>query len=259
MTLQARGLRYEAGRKAIVEDIDIDVSGGSVTGVLGPNGAGKSTLLHLLAGTLRPSAGTVSLNGEDLLGLGRRPRARRVALVEQDATTDLSLTVREITLLGRTPHRSILAGDSVGDLQLADASLAAVGMADFGNRLFDTLSGGERQRVQLARALVQQPQLLLMDEPTNHLDIHAQLSVLTLVRDLASQGVTAVAALHDMNLAAQFCDHLIVLDGGRVVSAGPVSEVLTRDMIRSVYSVRAEILHHPSSQRPIVTYSGTDC
>jgi iron complex transport system ATP-binding protein len=257
MTLQVRGLRYDVGGRRIVRDVDLSVPAGKVTGVLGPNGAGKSTLLHLIAGTVAPIAGNVWLDGEDLRSLGRRARARKVALVEQDARTELSLTVRDVVLLGRTPHRSVLAGDSADDLSIAAASLAAVGMQDFGHRLFDTLSGGERQRVQLARALVQEPRLLLLDEPTNHLDIHAQLSVLSLIRGLTARGVTAVAALHDLNLAAEFCDHLIVLSGGEMVSSGPVGEVLTATMIESVYAVTAEVFPHPVSQRPVVTYSGT--
>lgn len=257
VSLQTNGLGYAVGTTNILADVAFSAPAGTVTGILGPNGAGKSTLLHLLAGTLRPSAGTVSLAGVDLSAMRRRARARRVALVEQDTATDLSLTVQEVALLGRTPHRSIFAGDSADDLSLTAEGLAAVGMEAFADRPFDTLSGGERQRVQLARALIQQPSLLLLDEPTNHLDIHAQLSVLALVRGLADRSVTAVAALHDMNLAAEFCDQLIVLAAGRVVAAGPVAQVLTAAMIRSVYSVRAEVFAHPSSGRPVVTYSGT--
>jgi iron complex transport system ATP-binding protein len=257
MTLRIRGLSYEIGGRRIVRGVDVEVPSGSVTGVLGPNGAGKSTLLHLVAGTLPATAGQVRLDGEDLFLLGRKARARRVALVEQDTRTELSMTVGEVVLLGRTPHRSVLAGDSAEDLGMAAAALAAVGMEDFGHRLFDTLSGGERQRVQLARALVQEPRLLLLDEPTNHLDIHAQLSVLSMVRRLSVGGVTAVAALHDLNLAAEFCDHLIVVADGQVVDSGPVGDVLTAAMIESVYAVKAEVFPHPVSRRPVVAYSGT--
>ncbi|MCG2621076.1 ATP-binding cassette domain-containing protein [Arthrobacter sp. I2-34] len=257
MTLRVRGLSYGIGGKQIVCNAGFEVPSGAVTGVLGPNGAGKSTLLHLMAGTLPASAGEVRLDGEDLFLLRRKDRARRVALVEQDARTELSMTVREVVLLGRTPHRSMLAGDSAGDPAITAAALAAVGMQDFGHRLFNTLSGGERQRVQLARSLAQEPRLLLLDEPTNHLDIHAQLSVLSLVRRLSADGVTVVAALHDLNLAAEFCDHLMVMAGGQVVAAGPVGDVLTAELIERVYAVKAEVFAHPVSGRPVVAYSGT--
>lgn len=257
MTLTTSSLHYAAGGRLILRGVDFTVPQGAVTAILGPNGAGKSTLLHLLAGTLHPREGTVQLGDEDLQTLGRRARARRIALVEQEASTELSLTVRDIALLGRTPHRSMLAGDSKADHALATTCLQTVGMEDFADRRFISLSGGERQRVQLARALVQQPKLLLLDEPTNHLDIHAQLTLLGLIRRLSHEGVTVVAALHDLNLAAEFCDFLVVLDGGRVVSAGPVEEVLTADMIRSVYAVNSEVFRHPITQRPVVAYSGT--
>jgi iron complex transport system ATP-binding protein len=253
--LTARGLQYGVGGRPIVLDVEFSAPEGAVTGILGPNGAGKSTLLQLLAGTLRPEAGGVWLGGRDLLGLKRRDRARTVALVEQGTTTELSLTVRDVALLGRVPYRSFLAGDSEADVHLAMQSLAAVGMEGFEDRPFGTLSGGERQRVQIARSLVQEPRLLLLDEPTNHLDIHAQLSVLTLARSLTFGGVTVVAALHDLNLAAEYCDYLVVMSGGSVVSAGTVEEVLTPRMIRDVYAVEAEVFTHPTRHRPIVTYS----
>ena len=257
MTLEIRGLQYSMGGKPIICGIEASVPAGAITGVIGPNGAGKSTFMNLIAGTLLPDGGTVLLDGHDVGRLRRRERARRIALVEQEATTELSLTVREVALLGRTPHRSILAGDSKQDEVIAVSSLAAVGMHHFADRQFDSLSGGERQRVQLARALVQEPRLLLLDEPTNHLDVHAQLSILSLIRKQARQGISTVAALHDLNLAAEFCDHLIVLADGRVVSSGPVDDVLTTTMIRDVYSVHADVFCHPRTGRPIVAYSGT--
>lgn len=254
MTLSTSGLGYRIGSTQIIDGIDIAVASGQVAGVLGPNGAGKSTLLHLISGTMRPSSGGIRLRDEDLLALNRRARAKRVALVEQDVTTELSLKVLDVALLGRTPHRSVFAPDTDDDRRIAIESLQHVGMSEFINRNFDSLSGGERQRVQLSRALVQNPRLLLLDEPTNHLDIHAQLNVLALVRQLAASGVTAIAALHDLNLAATFCDHLIVMSGGRIVAQGAPREILTVELIRNVYDVGAEILTHPTTGQPVITY-----
>lgn len=252
--LHATGLGFRVGSIPILEDAGIKIASGQVVGILGPNGAGKSTLLHLIAGTMRPTEGHISLHGQDLLKIARRERARLVALVEQNVTTELPLTVLDVAMLGRTPHRSLLAGDSAEDQKFALKQLEAVGMAGFASRQFETLSGGERQRVQLARALVQNPSLLLLDEPTNHLDIHAQLGVLSLVRELAAGGVTVVAALHDLNLAATYCDQLIVLSAGRVVAAGDPVTVLTPELIGDVYDVTAHILMHPVTGKPVITY-----
>ncbi|WP_022887214.1 ABC transporter ATP-binding protein [Glaciibacter superstes] len=252
--LEASRLSYTIDGRMLVDGVDVSVPSGSVSALLGPNGAGKSTLLALIAATRRPSGGTVLLDDTDLGSLPRRERARRVALVEQDSATDVELSVRQVVLLGRTPHQSMLAGDSAQDGTIADEALETVGMSSFAARRFHTLSGGERQRVQLARALTQQPSLLLLDEPTNHLDISAQLSVLALVRSLATQGVTALAALHDLTLAASYSDHVIVLQRGRVVAAGATDATLTPDLIRSVFEVDAVVLRHPESGRPVIAF-----
>ncbi len=275
---QTRGLALTAGRVSwsvdgslILDDVALDVPPGAVTGILGPNGAGKSTLLRVLAGVQRPDGGEVALvpsdaggsdDTVDLLAMPRRKRARLLALVEQDATSELPLTVRDAVLLGRTPHRSMLAGDSPSDREIAEAALARTGATHLAERLVGTLSGGERQRVHLARALAQQPRVLLLDEPTNHLDVAAQLAAMTLVRELADDGVTVIAALHDLTLAAQTCDHVVVLaprlpdgTGGMVVAAGPVDEVLVPHVLDEVYGVRTTVLRHPLTGRPVLTFS----
>jgi iron complex transport system ATP-binding protein len=186
----------------LVDAATFDAPAGRVTALLGPNGAGKSTLLRSIAGVTRPTSGSVLLDGEDLLGMRRRERARRVAFVEQDATTELPLTGRAVAALGRTPHEALLGGRDPGSDEIVTDSLAAAGALDFADRVIPSLSGGERQRVLLARALAQAPRLLLLDEPMNHLDIAAQLEVLGLLGRLAADGVTVVAALHDLALAA---------------------------------------------------------
>ncbi|WP_372403409.1 ATP-binding cassette domain-containing protein [Sanguibacter suaedae] len=238
----------------MVDGIDCTAPPGQVTGLLGPNGSGKSTLLRLLAGVESPDVGDVRLGRDDLLAMPRRHRARLLALVEQDAATDLPLPVLDAVLLGRIPHRSLLAGDTATDRALALDALDRAGVAHLAGRDLATLSGGERQRVHMARALAQQPRVLLLDEPTNHLDVAAQLATMRLVSELAADGVAVLAALHDLNLAASTCDHVILLSAGRVVAAGPVTEVLVPAVLDDVYGVRTQVLTHPSTGRPVLVF-----
>ena len=236
----------------ILDGLVFDAPAGRVTALLGPNGAGKSTLLRAIAGIRRPAAGTVEFDGDDLLAMRRRDRARRVALVEQEATTELPLTSRAVAGLGRTPHEALLGGrDPSSDAVVTDA-LTDAGALELADREVPTLSGGERQRVLLARALAQQPRLLLLDEPMNHLDIAAQLDVLALLARLAADGVTVVAAMHDLALAASHADHVVVLAGGRVIESGPTAETLTPDLIREVYGVRAAWTTNPLTGKPLL-------
>ena len=250
--LSVAGVTDHIDGALILDGVVFEAPAGAVTALLGPNGAGKSTLLRVIAGIRRPAAGTVEFEGDDLLVMRRRDRARRVALVEQDATTELPLTSRAVAGLGRTPHEALLGGrdpssDAVITQALTDAG--ALGLAD---REVPSLSGGERQRVLLARALAQQPRLLLLDEPMNHLDIAAQLDVLALVARLAADGVTVVAAMHDLTLAASYADHVVVLSDGRVVASGATSETLTPDLIREVYGVRAAWTTNPLTGKPLL-------
>lgn len=247
--LSVRDLTRSRGGNVIVEAIDLDVAEGSLVGLIGPNGSGKTTLLHTIAALGRPDAGTIVLGDDDVLALARRHLGQRLALVEQQASTEVDLTVLDVVLLGRTPYRKPLQGDSDNDLKLALAALTQVGLSTFVERRWRTLSGGEQQRVHLARALVQQPRLLLLDEPTNHLDISHQLQLMALVRN---SGLTTLAALHDLNLAALFCDHLVLLHHGRVHAAGPVDAVLTTDLLAEVYQVRADVNVHPGTGRPLI-------
>ncbi|WP_329109820.1 ATP-binding cassette domain-containing protein [Micromonospora sp. NBC_01699] len=249
--LTAAGLSWSVRGTLIVDGVSCSVPAGTLVGLLGPNGSGKTTLLRLIARLTTPDRGTVLLGGDDLTGLDRRDLARRLALVEQYADTDLDLTVLDVVLLGRTPHRRSWWGEGAADLAAAYAALDRVDLAGFARRRWHTLSGGERQRVQLARAFTQEPELLLLDEPTNHLDIGHQLQLLHLVR---RSGVTTLAALHDLNLAAMFCDTLVVLHRGRVAAAGPVAEVLTPDLLREVFTVHADVGTHPTTGRPSLTF-----
>lgn len=251
--LTGEDLTYRVASATLLDGVDLYLRTGQVTGVLGPNGSGKSTLLRLVVGALPPSAGLLRLDGADLAALGRRRRARAMALVEQDAHTDIPLTAIEVVLLGRIPHQGAFGADSPADLELADACLHRAGAADLADRDFATLSGGERQRVQLARALAQQPRLLLLDEPTNHLDVAAQLALLDVVRQVAAGGTGVLTALHDLNHAAAVCDQVLVLDHGQVVATGEPYEVLTPALVAAVYGVAAEWV--PTSHGPTLSFA----
>ena len=245
-------IRISAGGRILVDGVDITAPAGTVTALLGPNGAGKSTLLRALAAVARPESGTVHFGPDDAFALSRRQRARLAALVEQDASTDLDLTVYDTVALGRLPHEGLWGGDGPDRAGIVRKSLDTVGMAPFASRRVTTLSGGERQRVLLAKALAQQTPLLLLDEPTNHLDIAAQLQTLALLRRLAAGGTTVLAALHDLGLAIAHADHVVVLKDGAVVAAGPTRDTLTPELLREVYTVEAIVLTHPGTGRPVL-------
>lgn len=254
-TLQARGLSLERGGRLILNDVDCAVDRGSLTALVGPNGAGKSTLLHVIASAEQQTSGTILFSGADVSGMRRRERARRAALVEQQSETDLDLSVFDVVMLGRTPHTSFLGAPGSADELIALDALRTVDADPLLTRRFHELSGGERQRVLLARALAQQPQLLLVDEPTNHLDIHAQLATLAALRALADTGMAVLAALHDLTLTARFADRVIMLDHGRVVASGPTLDVLTPERLGAVYHVRADIVPHPVDGTPLIAFA----
>ena len=253
--LHADRVRFTRGRRLIIDDVDCTVPGGSVGALLGPNGAGKSTLLHLIAGVEHADAGAARLGRRDLAALRRRDRARLVALAEQEVQDAPGLRVAEVVALGRTPYLGAFAGPDAHDRAVVRRTIDDLGLVDLADREYATLSGGERQRVNLARAIAQEPELLLLDEPTNHLDVHAQLTALGLLRSLARGGLTVLAALHDLSLAAAYADHVVVLAEGRVRAAGTPADVLTPALIREVWSVEAAVLEHPATGRPLIAYS----
>lgn len=239
----------------VVDGISFSVPPGSVCALIGPNGAGKSTLLRAIATVEKPDAGTVSFNARSLQSMGRKARARLVGFVEQDASTELTLTAREVVALGRTPHQSLWQEESLRDRAAVAEALQLAGVTEFAERDFTSLSGGECQRVLLAKALAQEPSLLLLDEPTNHLDISAGLATLELLGRLAASGVSVLAALHDLNLALAASDHVLVMHRGRAIAFGPTAETLTAELIGEVYGVRADVLEHPATGRPMVALS----
>lgn len=238
MSLVATEVVWRAGGREIVDRVSLEIDHGEFLGVVGPNGSGKTSLIALLTGLRRPHSGSVTLNGKPLSVYGRKAVARLIALVEQQADTTEPIVARQAVELGRTPHLGPLSPWSTADHAIVDAALADVAMSDFGDRHWNTLSGGERQRLHIARALAQQPEILFLDEPTNHLDIHNQLTLLDLVK---GRDLTVVAALHDLNHAAMFCDRIAVMNAGRLVAVGSPGQILTPDLLRSVFKVDAHV------------------
>lgn len=246
--LRIDGVEVRIDRTAIVRDLTVNCSPGTFVGLLGPNGSGKSTALRTVYHALRPHTGTVLLDGRDLhRELGPRAAARRVAALAQEHGGDVHLSVRDVVSTGRLPHQNTWSPTTPGDKKIIDEALRTVRMAEKAQRPFTSLSGGEKQRVLLARALAQQPRLLVLDEPTNHLDIGSRLDLLDLIHSL---GITVLAALHDLDLAAAYCDVVHVMADGRVVAAGTPAEVLTPDLLREVFGVHAHRGTHPLTGRP---------
>ncbi|RRQ26996.1 ABC transporter ATP-binding protein [Rhodococcus sp. Eu-32] len=251
MTIRGKAIRWARSGHTILDGVDFEPTVGETVGLIGPNGSGKSSLLRILAGIVTPDHGSVTLDGDAMESLRRKQIARRVAMVDQHATTDVDISVRDVVRLGRIPHQGLLGGDAAADDRAIARALENTGMTSKSDRLWHTLSGGERQRVQIARALAQEPTELLLDEPTNHLDIQHQLDILALVAELP---LTSFIALHDLNLAAMFCDRIVVLRDGRVVATGTPVDVITADLVREVYNVHADVELDESGTYPQVTY-----
>ncbi|MDX3656385.1 ABC transporter ATP-binding protein [Streptomyces sp. ID05-26A] len=226
--------------RGIITDISLHADG-EVVGIVGPNGSGKSTTLRCVYRALKPDAGAVLLDGQNVHK--RRSVARDLSALSQESQVEFDFTVAEVVEMGRLPHDR----DPALDARVVSEALATVDVSHLASRSFLSLSGGERQRVLIARAIAQQPRVLVLDEPTNHLDIRHQLDVLSLARGL---GITVLTVLHDLNLAASFCDRLYVLDEGRVVASGTPEEVLVPELIAKVFHVTAHVVRHPTTGVP---------
>jgi iron complex transport system ATP-binding protein len=247
MSLDVRSLCVDLANRRIVTDVDISVPDGAFVGLLGPNGSGKSTILKTLYRVHRPCAGQLVLDGDDLLQMRPKDAARRVAVVAQETTAELDFSVVEMVAIGRTPHKRVFERDRESDTRIVDDALERVDCDHLRRRRFNSLSGGEKQRVLIARALAQGADHLILDEPTNHLDIRYQIEVLEIVAGL---GMTVLAALHDLNLAALFCDTVYVIADGRIVVGGPPHSVITPEIVRHAFGADVLIARHPETGTP---------
>ncbi|MDN5366122.1 MAG: cobalamin transport system ATP-binding protein [Thermacetogenium sp.] len=253
MIFRIHGVEFRYGARQALRGISLDVPPGSFLGIIGPNAAGKSTLLKTIAATLRPTRGVVYYRGERLDKISRRDYARDVSVVPQETEAHFPFSVLEVVLMGRHPYLGRFSGESEEDLRIARRAMEAANCWHLRDRSILELSGGERQRVVLARALAQNPQVILLDEPVAHLDLNAQLEVLNLLKEMNDKlGVTVIGVFHDLNLAAQYSDRLIVLREGKVYAAGTPDEVLTPEIIKEVYSADVLVIRHPLTGAPQV-------
>lgn len=246
MILKAHDLTLSYNGKKVVEGFDLDVPVGTVLGLIGPNGSGKTTLLRALAGLIKPIDGTVYLNGQDIWSIPPQKRAQQIGWVPQREGFAWALTVKEVISLGRAPHRGWLMPLTLSDQQVIESVLDLTELSLLKNRKVNELSGGEFQRVLIARALAQEPRILLLDEPTTNLDIHHQMQVMDFVKTLVThKGITAIVAIHNLTNAARYCDRLILMNAGRQVCAGSPGEVLQSQNIADVFQVESCLYKDP--------------
>ena len=249
MNIQTDTIQVSFGSKTILNDISLAIQDKEFVGIIGPNGSGKSTFLKCLYRVLQPNGGKIFFDGTEMSSLSHRDTALKMAVVAQHSTVNFDFSVLEMVLMGRSPYKGLLDRDQLDDYEIARHALAQVGLSDFESRNFNTLSGGEQQRVILARALAQRTECLVLDEPTNHLDIKYQLELMTIVKRLDA---TVVSAIHDLNLAAIYCDRIIALKDGHIVCSGTPQDVLSSDTIHHIYGVSAMVQTLPDGRLNII-------
>ena len=251
--IEVRDVEAAYSEGPVLENVSFVLGRGEFVGLIGPNGAGKSTLIRVASGALKARRGSVLIDGIEVGSIPRLELARRLAVVRQEQRLEFDFTVAEVVAMGRIPHLGRFQSEGPGDHRIVEEALERTGLSPLSRRLVTEISGGERQRAAVARALAQQPEILLLDEPTAHLDIAFQLSILDLLGRLArEEGLAVLAVLHDLNLASQHCHRLLLLDSGRLFSDGEPAAVLRRDSIREVFGIEAAILPHPVSGVPCV-------
>ena len=251
------GIAVKFGEREVLRGVSLEVPEGAVVALAGRNGAGKTTLLRVASRVLRPSAGRVLIRGAPIDGFSRRDLAKELAVVPQDTPVSFPFRVVEVVLMGRSPHLGVLGFESHADIALARDVMARVGIEEFADRSILELSGGERQLVLIARALVQEPRVLLLDEPTAHLDLAHRVAVLDLVRDFARDGRSALVVSHDLSLSARASDRLALLAEGRVLDCGTPADVLTPENLKTAFGIRADVIQAPDGSPLVVPRSAT--
>ncbi|GGP70280.1 ABC transporter ATP-binding protein [Shewanella saliphila] len=249
--LDVEHLFWQVDGKTILADIHFSLPKGQMLGLIGPNGAGKSSLLRCLYRYIEPSSGKITLFSKHISNYSAKALARTVAVVQQDTPHYFDLTTEQLVTMGLTPHKGIFDATTQHDRELVDSALTKVGLTQHAQQPYEHLSGGEKQRALIARAIVQQPQILILDEPTNHLDIRYQIQILELV---ASLGISVIASIHDLNLASAMCDKLLLLDQGKLIAKGNPTAVLTERQISDVFGVCCEVNQHPQHAKPLISY-----
>lgn len=251
MNLSVENVTVKINKVDIVKSVSLHAQKGDFVGILGPNGSGKSTFLKSIYGVLNYDKGCIKLDGKDIKTINLSDIAKDMAVVGQFNNINFDLSVFDILLMGRSPHLGTFKKESEKDYKIALNAIKKVGMEKSLDRSFATLSGGEKQRVILARALTQQPQVLILDEPTNHLDIKYQIEILSLVKDL---GICVVAALHDLSLAAQFCNEIYIIKKGQLIAKGKPKDIITPNMVREVYEIDCDIVYNEKTEAMMISY-----
>lgn len=251
--LSTKNLSFSAGDRELIHQISLEIPRGSFVGLIGPNGCGKSTLLKTIYRVNKASSGAVYLNGKNMNNWNNREIARQMAVVTQENDINFDFTVLEMMMIGRYAHRGVLQTQTSDDKKLCRKALNMVGMQDFEKRSFLTLSGGEKQRVFIASAFSRETDLIILDEPTNHLDVGYQFQIMDLIK--AQKNITVFSSIHDMNIAMQYCDYIIALKKGQVVSVGTPEDVLTDNLLNDLFRVRAEI-QRLQNGKPYIHYLG---
>ncbi|MFC8594891.1 ABC transporter ATP-binding protein [Streptomyces atroolivaceus] len=254
--LAARGVTVGYGGRTVIDGLDVSVPPGLITTIIGPNGCGKSTLLRTLTRLLKPTAGAVVLDGEDIVKLRTRDVAKKLGLLPQAPVAPEGLTVADLVARGRHPHQSWLRQWSSDDASVVERALAMTGVSELADRPVDSLSGGQRQRVWISMTLAQGTDLLLLDEPTTYLDLAHAIDVLDLVDDLHESGRTVVMVLHDLNLATRYSDHLVVMREGSILAQGHPRDVITTELLLEAFGLRARVIDDPVGDRPLIVPIG---
>lgn len=249
--LQIEDLTFAYSSKDIINEVNISVKKGEFVGLIGPNGSGKSTVLKNLYRALDPDRGSVHLDGQNLFKMSHKASAEKIGVVGQENMVPFDFKVEEIVAMGRSPHKKLFDPDTKKDHEIVMHALEHLGMADVAKRSYLNLSGGEKQRVLIARVIAQETDFLILDEPTNHLDISYQLQIFDLVKRLE---VTVLSAIHDLNMAAMYCDRIYVLKDGKIFFSGTPEEVLTVQLIREVYGIEADVKTHPVTKKMAITF-----
>jgi len=256
--LDVESLSYMYDEKVVLDQISLGIKSGEILGILGPNGCGKTTLLKNLNRNLKPHGGSVLIDGTDMDDISKRAIAQSIAVVPQSNEIRFAFTVKEIVTMGRMPFQESLRGETSSDLEIIDRAMEQTGLTEFSDRLINTLSGGERQRAIIARAITQTPKIILMDEPTLHLDINMQFEVLDLIQKLSKEnGLAVVIVSHDLPMVTRYCDRIILIHDHRVYAMGSADEVLTKENMRTVFNVDAELEKDPRTGKNTVRLFGS--
>lgn len=240
--------------KALILDaVDFSINVGEFVGIIGPNGAGKSTLVKVMAGIRKPELGTVKIHGADIGSMSRQEISRELAMVAQEENLEFGFTVLEYVSFGRAPHHGGIFFENDHDREIVRSALSGTMTDGLANRQVESLSGGERQRVRIARALAQQPKILILDEPTNHLDLYSQMNLIELLQHINKQGIAIVMVSHDINFMCLACDHLRLMSEGRIIKEGRSEEVITESLLAQAFRVRVFVDRNPLTMAPRIT------